>query len=792
LKEDFFMFNKKFYLVGLAVLLSVSLIFLGCPTDASDGAAGPAGTEGGQGNQGEQGEPGTPEPVQFLQSAYNVTDINGVLAVADARAVVVVGATTITGPGVVDFGTRTVHIIGNVATAGSNTSLETLNLVDATVTFKNNAKILLGDATDVALLAEDQIEGHVGSTGLYGSGVADADAVKALTAADLPVGGVVAVKDYQLGSETLVDGLKLYVYGTLTVDADSAAPLVPSGTTITAIGTVAVAGDVPASVLATSGSASTVDVSAAVIAPTGDYEVTLPWSVDGYQFDLSGGGLTVKDTSSFGTTAGVDVQGDGTLVLDAVITQANITGTGRIVFDKAPVFATANSSIVTVGGYVSFKNGVKSPTSTLTLTLDGNVVVADTKTIGFGAVSTSAINLAAGTKLYAGDDPATGTEVLSVTGGNGVSLSTSAVTAILTVGTTGITQSDPSATTIVTIAPVTASVASTVNIPLAYTISTTGSATTLVVEDDVNLKVAGTLDVGGSITVKGTAEAVGSGNIELGGTTNGLTFQKALITGDGTTGVVFASGTATFAATDTLFLADGGSVATRGTGKAVFGSTDFSGVGAWTASGSRAAGTTGGYTANAAGVTITSATTGATIAVQAGTDGWTDGVLTASGTPTINQAADGSNDFVIGAGIEVALGGTSTTVGGTISLKNSAATTENDNGKLTLRGTITTGNEPGTYQKNGAPLSDDNTTVVANAQTYTKIGVANLKGDGTNVKVSVTNNPTDATTSIAGNIAKLTGAASSATIVGGDNTATTANVGTISSTTATAADSTSA
>jgi hypothetical protein len=44
LKEDFFMTNKKFF-IGMAVLLSVSLFVIGCPTEA-DGGAGQRGNDG--------------------------------------------------------------------------------------------------------------------------------------------------------------------------------------------------------------------------------------------------------------------------------------------------------------------------------------------------------------------------------------------------------------------------------------------------------------------------------------------------------------------------------------------------------------------------------------------------------------------------------------------------------------------------------------------------------------------------------------------------------------------------
>jgi hypothetical protein len=214
-----------------------------------------------------------------------------------------------------------------------------------------------------------------------------------------------------------------------------------------------------------------------------------------------------------------------------------------------------------------------------------------------------------------------------------------------------------------------------------------------------------------------------------------------------------------------------------GAGKIVAGNTEISGV--WQAVGAD----------NTATVTIAASTTSGESSITASA---ATVVLTAGESGTITQNAGASNNLTIAADTTVALGGDGAKAG-EIVLKNSSATNATDNGKLTLIGTITTDNAAGTNQASGAPLSADSTTEVSDATTYTKIGVANLAGDGTNAKVVVTNDPATAATSVAGKIAKLIGAASDATITGGDSTATVDGTkdGKISGETATAADSTS-
>jgi hypothetical protein len=118
-------------------------------------------------------------------------------------------------------------------------------------------------------------------------------------------------------------------------------------------------------------------------------------------------------------------------------------------------------------------------------------------------------------------------------------------------------------------------------------------------------------------------------------------------------GTVNVTGTVSVAAGGIVAILEGGVLGTSGSGKVVFGATMFSGVGAWTASA-----TGGSAEAGVSGVSITSAAAGATIALVAGTNTRTAGILTASGTnPTITQAAGSGNALTIAAATEINLAG---------------------------------------------------------------------------------------------------------------------------------------
>jgi hypothetical protein len=175
-----------------------------------------------------------------------------------------------------------------------------------------------------------------------------------------------------------------------------------------------------------------------------------------------------------------------------------------------------------------------------------------------------------------------------------------------------------------------------------------------------------------SLTVTGTLSVPSAATLELGVGTKTL---KVV-------GTLSVAGTASIVATGIVDLPESSTLATSGTGKVTFGATEFSGVGAWTAS------ATGGTAeAGVSGVKITSAAAdaGATIALVAGSGTRTASILTASGTnPTITQKKGAGNNLTIGATITIDLKGTlsSGTSIGSIVLEED--TTASQGGKITF------------------------------------------------------------------------------------------------------------
>jgi hypothetical protein len=307
-----------------------------------------------------------------------------------------------------------------------------------------------------------------------------------------------------------------------------------------------------------------------------------------------------------------------------------------------------------------------------------------------------------------------------------------------------------------------------------------------------SVTVSGTLDIGantGLTLAAATATGVtttGKGKIVSATTTD--TVLKALLDKSGSALVIVQSANVTFADNQTVkagttLISTGAITVTAGKTLTLNGSVDVTGgslvlattaaanVGKISGTGSIVAGATtitgaweaGTATTAAGSLTITGAAAGATITG----DGTNAKVLKAStGGGTITQDAGSGNKLTIGADTTIDLGGNATKLG-EIVLKNSAETNATNNGKLTLIGTITTGNATGSVT--AQPLSTDGATT-ASGTSYTLIGVTNLIGDGSLAKIEPTNAPVSGA-AVAGKIVKLTGAAN-ATITGGNATAT--------------------
>jgi hypothetical protein len=375
---------KKFF-IGMAILLSVSLFVIGCPTEAEDGTTEYRNSNSVYGSV----------TVEKLQAAIDAYDGTGTLTL---------DAVTVTGSGTVYFRGKSVNLNGTLTTAGTSGNAVTLVVAGATVSGGTisvgaNDRVVGDTATPPAyltLVAETQY-----LQGRTGDGTAHVDGLD-----ELPEGNVVVVENYKLGTDASkpLAGLTVVVYGTLAVNASSVAPTGAS-TTITAIGKVEVTGTVATGIL----TATSVNVSGAVISPAGTASVALPATLTGYRFALPNeqDQLTVTGTTSFGA----DVRGNGTLVL-AAVTVAQITGTGRIQFSAATTFSGASSIETGDSGYVAFLEGFKSAGSSTTIELSGNVFVLADKNIEFGHAS-GTVTLKAGTELFTGTGPDSNTRLLT-------------------------------------------------------------------------------------------------------------------------------------------------------------------------------------------------------------------------------------------------------------------------------------------------------------------------------------------------------------------------------------------
>ncbi|MDR0637448.1 MAG: hypothetical protein LBG27_00860 [Spirochaetaceae bacterium] len=190
--------TRKFFLIGMAALLSASLFLIGCGDSEADSNTvyDKSGVVYGAVTTAE------------LQEAIDDT-------VAEGRALELKGV-TVSDDGVVNLSTASVKISGTL-TPSANT---VVNAAAATVTFADGA-VITGAATNI-IVCDPAIFIPVRVTG--GAKVAEPVAADALpeTVSD---GDVAAVENLTLSgtARDIAANLTVYVYGTLTADGDSAA-----------------------------------------------------------------------------------------------------------------------------------------------------------------------------------------------------------------------------------------------------------------------------------------------------------------------------------------------------------------------------------------------------------------------------------------------------------------------------------------------------------------------------------------------------------------------------------------
>jgi hypothetical protein len=248
----------------------------------------------------------------------------------------------------------------------------------------------------------------------------------------------------------------------------------------------------------------------------------------------------------------------------------------------------------------------------------------------------------------------------------------------------------------------------------------------------------------------GTAVIAGTGALKVGVDANSVTFTKAAVTATAVDAsfVAISTGAATvnLAATNTLVFADGGSIATAGTGKLTVGKTKFDGAGAWTAGGDD--------------FTITGDANGALLSA-----GGSEPVsLTASGASPVITQDNAANSFLnIGDGVTIALGGDGASVVGTIKLESSSGS----QGGIKMTGAgaaITTGNTA----ISETPVTANGGVFDTTIGTASKVIVSAWSGDHYFTIVS--------SNASGGKLMSITWAAGTATLTGNSNGTTTESI----------------
>jgi hypothetical protein len=369
---------KKFF-IGMAILLSVSLFVIGCPTEVEEktvdrwNTAGAAGT----GLEGLQDLLDNPKvnPVTYVGT--------GALAIGTGQIVVPSGKTLVVNDGVT-------LSTGTFAVAGS-------------LTLGTGKKVTVTGAGTVAGVDEGDIQDNSGGNAKKGPVAATVAAAKEAFDDGDDVVLVLSASVADLTAANVPAGKTLYVSGTLPIEATAPAP----AGEVVALGTVSVSDDVNLVSVVGTGDGK-LNIASATLTNSAEVTVTLPTAVTVKAINVGSDDLTIAGAT--GLTA--KVSGTGALKL-AAVTAANITGTGKVQFSAATTFSAASSIETGDSGYVAFLDGFKSAGSSTTIELSGNVFVLADKNIEFGHAS-GTVTLKAGTGLITGTGPESNTRLLGV------------------------------------------------------------------------------------------------------------------------------------------------------------------------------------------------------------------------------------------------------------------------------------------------------------------------------------------------------------------------------------------
>jgi hypothetical protein len=363
--------NKKFF-IGMAVLLSVSLFVIGCPTEVDEKIIDNSKTVGAAAG------------LAALRTLLNKPGVNpvayeGVLAIGNEQIIVPADKTLVATDGV------TLGASGRFIVAGG------LDLGQTGKIGVTGAGLVIGD--------KDAVLDKIDDDGSAVQGVLAANVTAATAAfAESDVVMVPTASDTELGSTSVPANTVLYVSETLSLAG------VPAATgAIVTLGTVSVSANVDLSAIvdATASDGKLVIADATLI-NTAVATVTLPAAVAVKAVNVGSANLTIAGA----TDLTAEVTGTGTLVLSGAVTKAAITGNGKVAFTNATTptaFATSASSIT--AGTITFTNGFSTAASA-PVTLSGAVVLPDAAVITFGH-ATGTLTLKEGTTIAVFDASAT-------------------------------------------------------------------------------------------------------------------------------------------------------------------------------------------------------------------------------------------------------------------------------------------------------------------------------------------------------------------------------------------------
>jgi hypothetical protein len=369
------MTNKKFF-VGMAVLLSVSLFFIGCPTEADTETVRVTNTVA---------KAGDPVGLQALLDDPDVPAVTylGVLAIADGEVIVPPGKTLIAADGVtlstgtfVVAGTLELGADGAITPSGAGNVIGSTALLEKVVDQNSVVKVEIQDGSETIDLTETivAVQGPI----TIGSSVTSENNIV----------------------NTALSGKTLYVAGNVTASA----AINPAPTAINVLGNVSVTadqstavvwkiqGNLDAQKLPTTGNATlTVGGNAnfadGLTTGTGLFKIGKNLTVASGKVTSLGGNLTVGDAASFGGTLGNTAASVATFNGATTVTGAVTTGTGGLTIAGKGAVTLAEEPVLTNGLTVTNTAGVTF-SSAFELTASKSITASAGKVIfGTGAHS---------------------------------------------------------------------------------------------------------------------------------------------------------------------------------------------------------------------------------------------------------------------------------------------------------------------------------------------------------------------------------------------------------------------